>query len=131
VEDEVHQVQEIARGITGQSFHYQVLPGVPTADTPALPVNIGAYPSQAKRTLTKYQGNDRSPPGGAKTPYECRPVKCFGCGGPHSYQDKKGNIACSYGHDPTVEANAGHEYAAFDKRLKEKYKARVSKYRGC
>jgi hypothetical protein len=85
-EDEVHQVQEIAHGITGQSFHYQVPPGVPTADTPALPINIGAYPSQAKRMLTKYQGNDGSPPVGTKTPYERRPVKCFGCGGPHSNQ---------------------------------------------
>ncbi len=31
VEDEVHQVQEIARGMTGQSFHYQVPHGFPTA----------------------------------------------------------------------------------------------------
>jgi hypothetical protein len=129
-EDEVHQVQEIACGITGQCFHYQVPPGVPTADTPASPINIGAYPSQAKRTLTKYQGNDGSPPGGAKTPYERHPVKCFVCGGPHGYQDNNGNITCPYGHDPTVKANAGREYAAFRKRLKEKYKAWMSKYRG-
>jgi hypothetical protein len=130
-EDDVHQVQEIARGITGQSFHYQVPHGAPTADTPALPANIGAYPSQAERTLTKYQGNDGSPPGGAKTPYERRPIKCFGCGGPHGYQDKTGNITCLYGHDPTVKANAGREYVAFRKHLEEKYKARMSKYREC
>ncbi len=50
-EDEVHQVQDITRGITSQSFHMFAIPtGLPTADTPALPV-IGAYLSQAKRTL--------------------------------------------------------------------------------
>jgi hypothetical protein len=82
---------------------------VPTADTPASPVKIGAYPSQAKRTLSKYQPNDGSPPGAAKTPYERRPLKCFGCGGPHGYQDKNGNITCPYGHDPSVKANAERE----------------------
>jgi hypothetical protein len=130
-EDEVHQVQEIARGITGQSFHYQVPPGVPTTETPASPVNIGAYPSQAEHTLSKYQGNDGSPPGGAKTPYEPRPLKCFGCGGPHGYQDKNGNVTCPYGHGPTVKANAEREYKAFRQRLEDKYKTRMAKYCGC
>jgi hypothetical protein len=129
-EDEVHQVQEIARRITGQSFHYQVPPELPTADTPASPVKTGAYPSQAKRMLSKYQGNDGSPPGGAKTPYKRHPLKCFGCGGPHCYQDKNGNVTCPYSHDPTVKANAERKYKAFCQHLKDKYKTRMAKYRG-
>ncbi len=52
-EDEVQQVQEIARRITGQSFHYQVPPGMPTADTPASPVKIGAYPSRGRTILRR------------------------------------------------------------------------------
>jgi hypothetical protein len=53
-EDEVHQVQDIAQGITGQSFHMFVLPpGIPAMDMPAMPI-VRAYPSQAERTLAKY-----------------------------------------------------------------------------
>jgi hypothetical protein len=108
-EDEVHQVQDIARGITRQSFHMFAIPaGMPAADTPALPV-IGAYPSKAEHTLAKYQGNQTPPPGtlakyqgnqtpptGDRTPYERRPPKCFGCSAPHGFQDKDGKITCPY-----------------------------------
>jgi hypothetical protein len=100
-EDEVHQVQDIARGITGQSFHMFAIPtGMPAADTSALPV-VGAYPSQAECTLAKYQGNqtplpgtlakyqgNQTPPPGNGTLYGRRPPKCFGCVGPHGFQDK-------------------------------------------
>jgi hypothetical protein len=115
-EDEVHQVQEIARGITGQSFHYAVPPGTPSADTPATPIHVGAYPSQAERTLAKYEPST----GAAKTPYERIPRKCFGCGSPsHGYQDKEGNITCPHGHDPAVKANAERKYRAYRDRLAE------------
>jgi hypothetical protein len=65
-EDEVHQVQEIARGIIGQSFHYKAPPGTPTM---AAPVAIGAYPSQAECTLAKHDSKASSP-SATKTPYE-------------------------------------------------------------
>jgi hypothetical protein len=99
-------VQEIARSITGQSFHYKVPPGTPTAETTATPIAIGAYPSQAERTLAKYEGKGSSP-GAVKTPYKRIPRKCFGCGAPsHGFQDKDMNITCPYGHNPLVKANA-------------------------
>ncbi len=80
--NEVHQVQEIARGITGQSFHYAVPPKTPSAGTTAAPIPVGAYPSQAERTLAKYEPS----PGAVKTPYERFPRKCFGCSSPsHGY----------------------------------------------
>ena len=119
-EDEVHQVQEIARGITGQSFHYKALPGITTTDSPAAPVAIGAYPSQAVHTLAKYYST-ASPPSTAKTPYEKIPRKCFGCGAPsHGYKDKDRNITCPYGHDPAIKANAEREFRAFRERLSKR-----------
>ncbi len=129
-EDKVHQVQEIACGITGQSFHYKVPPGTPTAETTATPITIGAYPSQAERTLAKYEGKGSSP-SAAKTPYKHIPHKCFGCGAPsHSFQDKDGKIICPYGYDPSVKANAEREYRAYRNRLAKKYKARMAKFCG-
>ncbi len=126
-EDEVHQVQEIARGIHGQSFHmFHIPPGIPNAETPAPPV-VGAYSSQAKRTLANYQAGPGTPTGDG-TPYnqsQCCPLKCFGCGGPHGYQDKNGNITCPYGHNPKVKATAEREYKAFCQYPKEKYKAQM------
>jgi hypothetical protein len=132
-EDMVHQVQEIARGIHGQSFHmFHIPPGVPNAETPAPPV-IRAYPSHVKRTLAKYQAGPGTPTGN-RTPYnqsQCRPLKCVGCGGPHGYQDKNGNITCPYGHDPKVKATTERKYKAFYQRLEEKYKAQMSRFQGC
>ena len=55
--DEVHQLQDIARSITGgQGFHIQVSPGVPTGTTPSY--IIPAYPSQAERTLFVLEGGN-------------------------------------------------------------------------
>ncbi len=76
-------------------------------DTPAMPI-VGAYPSQAERTLAKYQGNQGSPPGNV-TPYnpsQRHPLKSFGCGSPHGYQNKNGTITCPYGHDPKAKETA-------------------------
>jgi hypothetical protein len=132
-EDEVHQVQDIAQGITGQSFHMFALhPGAPTMDTPAMPI-VGAYTSQAEHTLAKYQGNQGSLPGDATSynPSQRHPLKCFGCGCPHGYQDKNGNITCPYGHNPKVKETAKRKYKAFHQRLEDKYKARMANFHGC
>jgi hypothetical protein len=95
-----------------------------------MPIAIGAYPSQAERTLAKYEGKG-SFPGAAKTPYERISRKCFGCGAPsHGFQDKDGNITCPYGHDPSVKANAECKYRAYLNRLAKKYKARMAKFHG-
>jgi hypothetical protein len=126
-EDNVHQVQEITPGIHGQSFHmFHIPPGIPNVEMPALPV-VGTYPSQAERTLAKYQAGPGTPTGNG-TPYNqsqrC-PLKCFGCGGPHGYQDKNGNITCPYRHNPKVKATVKREYKAFCQHFKEKYKAQM------
>jgi hypothetical protein len=126
-------VQEIARGITGQSFHYKAPPGTPTAETTAVPIADGTYPSQAERTLAKYESKG-SFPSAAKSPYERIPRKCFGCGAPsHGFQDKDGNITCPYGRNPLVKANAERKYRAYQDCLAKKYKARMAKFRarGC
>jgi hypothetical protein len=142
-EDEVHQVQDITRGITRQSFHMFAIPaGTPAVDTPALPV-VRAYPSQTEHTLAKYQGNQTPPPGtlakyqgnqtplpGNGTPYGRHTPKCFGCGGPHGFQDKDDEITCPYGHDPKVKEAAKREYKAFCKHLNDRYKARMVHFRG-
>jgi hypothetical protein len=128
-EDEVHQVQEIARGITGQSFHYKAPPGTPVAETTAAPIAAGAYPSQAECTLAKYESKG-SFPSAAKRRYERIPCKCFGCGAPsRGFQDKDGNITCLYGHDPSVKANAERKYRAYRDCLAKKYKARMATFR--
>ena len=116
-EDEVHQGQEIVRGITVQSFHYKAPPEITTTDSPMAAPPIGAYPSQAERTLAKYDSTASSP-SAAKTPYERLPRKCFGCGAPsHGFKDRDGNITCPYGHDPTIKANAERELKAFREHL--------------
>jgi len=105
-EDEVHQLQDIARSVTGgQGFHIQVPPGVPTVATPSYV--IPAYPSQAERTLIKYEAPGEDPP---KNPYI--QTGCFRCKGPHSWMTG-GKIVCPFGNDPRIKANADKEYAAF------------------
>jgi hypothetical protein len=105
--------------------------GVPNAAMLALPI-IAAYLSQAECTLAKYQGNQGSPPGEVTphNPSQRRPLKCFGCGGPHGYQNKNGNITCPYGHDPKVKENAECKYKAFRQCLEDKYKDRMACFRG-
>ncbi len=130
-EDKVHQVQEIACGITGQSFHYKAPLGTPMAETTAAPIPVGAYPSQAECTLAKNESKG-SFPSAAKSPYKQMPCKCFGYGAPSlGFQDKDGNITCPYGHDPSVKANAERKYRAYQDRLAKKYKARMAKFRAC
>jgi hypothetical protein len=99
------------------------------AETTAVPIAVGAYPSQAEHTLAKYESKG-SFPSAAKSPYEQMPRKCFGCGAPsHGFQDKDGNTTCPYGHNPLVKANAECKYRAYQDHLAKKYKARMAKFR--
>ena len=104
--DEVHQLQDIARSVKGgQGFHIQVPPGVPTITTPSF--IIPAYPSQAERTLVKFEAPAEEPP---KNPYS--QTGCFGCKGPHPWMTG-GKIFCPHGNYPRAKANADKEYAAY------------------
>jgi hypothetical protein len=91
-EDEVRQVQDIARSLVGQGqgFFMQPLYGQ----------QIFAYPSQAETTLTQYAGGDV---GGRP------PQKYWGCGSlDHVWRRARGKILCPKKDDPTVQKRA-HE----------------------
>ncbi len=85
-EDNLHAVQCIAREAVGmsQAFH--------AGATRGIPIVAGAFPSQAKKTLTHYSGDSKSL---AASNTLCggglRPWSCFGCGGPHPYLEFRGN----------------------------------------
>ena len=116
-EDEVHQLQDIARSVTGgQGFHIQVPPGVSTISTP--PYIIPAYPSQAKRTLVKYKAPAKEPPTNP-----CIQTGCFGCKGPHPWM-AGGKVICPHGNDPRVRANTDKEYTAYKKRCANRFRGR-------
>jgi hypothetical protein len=68
-ENEVHQVQEIARGLINQGFF---LAGHPIEEA------VPAYPSQAEKTLAQYN------PDSSNSNPDCKPLDCWGCGGNHS-----------------------------------------------
>ena len=87
----------------GQGFHIQVPLGVP---------------SQAERTLVKYEAPGEEPP---KNPFI--PPGCFGCKGPHPWMTG-GKIVCPFGNDPRVKANADKEYAAYKTRRAETFRGR-------
>jgi hypothetical protein len=99
--NEVHQVQDIARGMLGQGFLTNI-------------VGVGAYPSQAEATIQKYKTNMKGSGGGTK-----KPLECWECGGNHSWM-KGGKISCPRGNNPAVQAKA-----------KERYKAYKASSRGC
>ena len=92
-ENEVRQVQDIARSLVGQGqgFFMQPLYGQ----------QISAYPSQAETTLTQYASGGVA--GGRK------PQTCWGCGGlNHVWRKGKGKILCPKKDDPAVQHRA-HE----------------------
>ncbi len=104
--DEVHQLQDITRSVNGgQGFHIQVIAGIPTIKTPSY--IIPTYPSQAKRTLVKYEAPPKEPPTNLYIH-----TGCFGCKGPHPWMTG-GKIVCPHGNDPRVKAIADKEYAAY------------------
>ena len=91
-EDEVQQVQDIARGLLNQGF-FSAASGMP------------AYPSQAENTLTHY---GTPPDGGDKVPTK-KPQRCWGCDGDHSWRKGK-EIVCPRKNDPVAQAKAKREY---------------------
>jgi hypothetical protein len=103
-EDEVKQMQEISHGMMGQGFYSNVIGGG----------EVPAFPSQSKKTLSKYQGGGHS--NERKNRPERLPLKCFGCGGAHPWiKDKK--IVCSNGIDLAVIKRAKAKYKAYCKRV--------------
>jgi hypothetical protein len=93
-EDEVHQVQDIARGMLGQGFLTKV-------------VGAGAYPSQAEATIQKYKSNTKGGGIGGR-----KPLECWGCSGDHFWM-KAGKIVCPRGNNPAVQAKAKEHYEAY------------------
>jgi hypothetical protein len=96
-EEEVKQMQEIARGMLGQGFYSNIIGGG---------ASIPAFPSQAEKTLSRYRDGGRS--------WECGrlPLKCSSCGGDHPWiRDKK--VICPKGKDPACIMHAAKQYKAF------------------
>jgi hypothetical protein len=112
--DEVKGVQDIACGLLGQGFY-----------TNTTSNDAAAYPSQAKKTLSRYSNGG----GGSNCGRNCeqRPKKCFGCSGDHSWMKNK-KVVCPWGSNPTVIRCASEMYKKYLEQLKE-LKARWAK--GC
>jgi hypothetical protein len=73
-EDEVHQVQGIARGLIVQGFFY---------DGCSVEEAVSAYPSQAEETLAQYNAD------GGNTKFGRNPLNCWVCGRNHSWMKGK------------------------------------------
>ncbi len=103
--DKVKEVQDIARGLLGQGFYNNA-----TGDDAA------AYPSQAKKTLSRYSNGG----GGSNRSRNCKqcPKECFGCGGNYSWMKNK-KVVCPWGSDPAVIRHASEMYKKYLKQLKE------------
>jgi hypothetical protein len=99
--DEVKQMQDIACGMLGQGFYSNVIGG---GDAPA-------FASQAEKTLSNYKG-------GEDQRRKRRPLKCFGCGGDHSWmKDKK--VVCPNSKDPANIRCAANQYKKYKERITE------------
>jgi len=101
-EDEVQQVQDIARGLINQGF-FSAASGAQAHPSQA-ETRATAYPSQAAKTLTQYG----TPPDGGKTPTK-KIQRCWGCNGDHSWRKGK-EIVCPRKNDPAAQAKAKQEY---------------------
>jgi len=101
-EDEVQQVQDIARGLINQGF-FLAVSGAQAHPSQA-ETRATAYPSQAEKTLTQYG----TPPDGGKTPTK-KIQHCWGCDGNHSWHKGK-EIVCPSKNDPAAQAKAKREY---------------------
>ncbi len=96
--DEVKGVQDIARGLLGQGFYSNIIGD-----------DASAYPSQAKKTLSRYSDHRDDRTKGCE---QCRPLECFSCGGDHSWmKDKK--IVCPHGAEPAVIKRAAEAYKKY------------------
>ncbi len=120
-EDDLHVVQRVAREAVGmsQAFHASTTGGVPIA--------AGAFPSQAKKTLTRYSGDSKSPAVGnaQRSAGVQRPWSCFGCGGPHPYSEFRGTeghvIVCPNKDNPGVRENAARNIEWMRKNRKKRH----------
>jgi hypothetical protein len=130
-EDKVHQVQDIAHGITGQSFH--MFP-IPLACLPrihplcSLLGHIRARPSvhlQSTRAIRPFCWAT-----GHRTGTAPPPPSVLVAVAPMAFRTKTEKITCPYRHDPKVKEAAKREYKAFRKRLDDKYKARIAHFCG-
>ena len=99
-EDEVKQMQDIARGMLGQGFFSTII-GESSAT---------AFPSQAEQTLNRYSSGRRQ--------RDRLPLKCFGCGGDHPWMKNK-KVVCPKATEPGIAKKAEAEYEAFRRRLAE------------
>jgi len=99
-EDEVKQMQDIARGMLGQGFFSTII-GESSAT---------AFPSQAEQTLNRYSSGGRQ--------RDRLPLKCFGCGGDHPWMKNK-KVVCPKATEPGIAKKAEAEYEAFRRRLAE------------
>ena len=99
-EDEVKQMQDIARGMLGQGFFSTII-GESSAT---------AFPSQAEQTLNRYSSGGRQ--------RDRLPLKCFGCGGDHPWMKNK-KVVCLKATEPGIAKKAEAEYEAFRRRLAE------------
>jgi hypothetical protein len=94
-EDEVHQVQDIARSLVDQGFFSMAYGGQ----------QISAYPSQAETTLSQYTGGG----GGGR-----KPSFCWGCGKEdHPWRRGKVPIVCPMKDDPACIKRAEEHYKKF------------------
>ncbi len=101
VEEEVKQMQEIACSMLGQGFYSNIIGGG---------ASIPAIPSQAKKTLSRYQD------GGCSRECKRLPLKCFGCSEAHPWiKDKK--VICPKGKDPGCIKCAAKQCKAFHARI--------------
>jgi hypothetical protein len=79
-----------------------------------------SFPSLAERTISSYDT------GGTRTTSASNSeLKCFGCGGPHPWSEKKGRnweIVCPQADQPGVRDHAKDEIAKFRGRKKKKAK---------
>jgi hypothetical protein len=112
-EDEVQQVQDIARDLLSQGF-YAAVSGVPARAS-----GVPTYPSQAETTLTQYD----TPPDGGNVPTK-KTQRCWGCDGNHSWRRVK-EVVCPCKNDPAALAKAKKEYQNWlrvTKKCKERNK---------
>jgi hypothetical protein len=120
-EDDLHAVQRVAPEAVGmsQAFHASATGGVSIA--------AGAFPSQAKKTLTRYSGDSKSPAAGnaQRSVGVQRPWSCFGCGGPHPYLEflvTEGHvIVCPSKDNPGVRENAACNIERMRKNRKKRH----------
>jgi len=108
------KLQQLKVAGTTAASRLQVTQAIANQSVQSYATQAGAFPSQAERTLGKYQSNEKSE--SAKR----IPMKCFGCGATdHVWYDKTTKaIVCPKKNNPGILANAVKEFEAFKARIK-------------